>query len=88
MQLEKAYYVGTHPCAFRSGEAAEIVGIEMVRPDAATRVLRAAEWCECFRLKYGDGQTDLVPVWDRDNYSIIRAGQVRPGFVTFGPAKS
>lgn len=58
-RIQTAYYRGTHPYSFRTGERAEIIGVRLVnkRP--------------CFLVLYPDGVTDLCLIFeDRDNYLL------------------
>lgn len=65
MHYEKAYYIGTHQYSFRRGEAAEIIGVEMVQPDGQ-------DFRACYRVRYADGKEDLCPVAEHGNYTIKR----------------
>lgn len=67
METAPAFLVGTHPYAFRSGEAAEIVGVKTVFPKNG-RTPRP-----CFEVKYQDGVIDYTPVSEVENgnYAII-----------------
>jgi hypothetical protein len=64
MNITEAYYIGTHPDSFRSGEAAKIEGV--VFADSASSERRA-----CFQVKYGDGRIDYSPISDVNNYRLV-----------------
>ncbi len=57
------YYTGTHVCAYRRGEAAEVVGVRMVTPDGmAPRPI--------FALRFADGVTGEAAVETGGYYKL------------------
>lgn len=64
---QKAYIVGVHPYAFRSGEAAEIIGTKYVKPTGHN-------WRIAFKVEYADGFIDYVAFEDvtSGNYEITQ----------------
>ncbi len=71
MNTQKAYYIGTHPDSFRSGEAAVITGVVFAQPPGGI-------WRPCFEVVYADGKTDFCAITDKGNYIITN--EVRPSF--------
>jgi len=53
--------MSTHQYAFRCGQWADIVGVEMSDSGRA-----------CYRAKFEDGKDDLVPIFDADNPQEFR----------------
>ena len=61
--IRNARIRGTHPCSFRSGEWAEILGARVCKP----------LWMDeriAFECRYPDGVLDYIAVSDSDNYEI------------------
>lgn len=50
---------GTHPYIFRSGQWAELIGIEPYVPDDGSNKER-----NCYRVKFPDGFEDWWPITD------------------------
>jgi hypothetical protein len=69
-KFRPAYYVGTHPDSFRSGEAAIIKAVETYKNDVGKNVV-------CFLIEYGDGTTDFCPLWDFENYKLLLDSEVK-----------
>lgn len=63
MNTQPAYYVGTNPNSFRSGEAAIIVGVVFAQPPGGS-------WRPCYEVEYADGKRDFFPITDHANYII------------------
>ena len=78
MKTEKAYYVRTHRYTFRSGEPAEILGIEMVQPKEGDT------FRSCFKVRYAAGKEDYTPISEVGNYNILRGSSVRPSLTVRG----
>ncbi len=55
--------INTHWAAFRRGEPAEIIGLEMVEPEGL-------EPRFCYRVLYPDQVEDLVAMEDFENFEI------------------
>lgn len=64
MTRDKAYLVGVHRYSFKSGKAAEIVGVEIVTPENGKPRL-------CYHIMWSDKTEDWIPVEDSSNYKII-----------------
>lgn len=69
---QKAFLVGTHRYSFQAGEPAEIIGVQFVTP-------KNAEPRACYRLRFEDGQEDLVPLSEAHHFEIISEEDVRQG---------
>ncbi len=66
-----AHIVGINAECFRRGEAAEVTGACMVKPEGK-------EWRLCLSLMYADGHCDHVPLTDvGDHYAILIPGDVK-----------
>ena len=66
MNTLPAYYVGTHPNSFRSGEASLIVGVVFCQPEGGP-------WRPCYEVEFEDGRRDWFPISDHANYIITNA---------------
>ncbi len=64
MKTEKAYMIGTHPYSFRSGEAAEIIGVVFIETDDA-------EWRLNYHIRFADGVEDYFPCCDDATFTIV-----------------
>jgi len=64
MIVRAAFIVSEHWAAFRPGEAARIVCVDMVKPDDKR------DWRPCYRVKYDDGYTDWIPI-GQDEYRVF-----------------
>ncbi len=74
METRKAYYIGTHPNSFRSGEPAEIIDFKSVKV--------GNEWRSCFMVRYADGREDSCAASDHGNYKIVDESEVREALTT------
>lgn len=77
MKTEKAYFVGTHPNSFSTGEPAEIVGVVFVTSDNL-------EKRPYFRLRFKDGKEDFSPIDERKNYMLISEEEMKEGKIPQG----
>ena len=66
MNSEKCFYTGTHPYSFRSGQPAEVVGVNMVDPAGK------GDWRPCFHVRFPDGVEDFCPVLETQHYELGR----------------
>lgn len=71
---QKAYLVGVHHYAYRTGEAAEIIGVKYVKPEGY-------DWRLAYEVVYSDGKTDTVAYADVEygNFVIISDVQLALG---------
>ena len=53
---EKLFIVGTHPCSFKAGTPAEVVGVVMSTPEGL-------EPRPGFILRFEDGTEDTLPIF-------------------------
>jgi len=65
MEIDKAYFVGTHPYHNKSGVPAEIIGVNIVTPDDGL------EPRLCYHIRWHDLTEDWVAVSDKNTYKII-----------------
>lgn len=65
MIRDKAYYVGIHRYSFKTGVPAEIIGVEIVKPepDLEPRL--------CYHIRWSDMTEDWIPVEDSHGFEII-----------------
>lgn len=64
MQRSKAWLLVTHPYRFKSGKAADILGVEWIVPDGF-------EGRACFHLRWEDGSEDFIPISETSSYTIL-----------------
>jgi hypothetical protein len=65
-RTDKAYYIGTHPNSYRSGEAGEILSVITFIPAAGKDLAKV-----CFHVRFSNGEEDYMPVSDFVNYKIM-----------------
>jgi len=70
MKIQSAYYTGTHPYSFRSGESGVILGIKIVSPAGATSTSPNRPSRPCFHVCYPDGVEDYSPISETEHYQI------------------
>lgn len=68
---EKVYLTGTHPYAFRFGEQAEVIGVEMATPPGLKER-------PVYRVKYADGEEDTVVIHDSEHYDLGSVKEPEP----------
>lgn len=71
---KKAYLVHTHRYGYRAGEPAEIMGVQIVTPGGCPPRV-------CFCLRFDDGNEDVTPISDTQNFKIISEDDVATGNV-------
>lgn len=74
MEYGIAFYIGTHPNSFRSGEPSKIKGIKILFGDGL-------EDRPCFELEYADGETDYSPISDYENYKIVSGDKISMKYI-------
>jgi len=73
MIRDKAYLVGIHRYLFKSGVPAEIIGVEMVKPehDLEPRL--------CYHIMWADKVEDWIPMHDSNTFKIISFQDILDG---------
>ena len=74
MNIDKAYFLGIHPYHNKSGVPAEIIGVNIVKPDdnLPPRL--------CYHIRWHDLTEDYVPVnSDTKSYEIISFEDILSG---------
>lgn len=69
MEIDKAYFVGTHPYHNKSGVPAEIVGVNIITPDGKNGEILKPRLC--YHIRWHDQTEDWVAVTDDKTYEII-----------------
>lgn len=72
MTRDKAYLVGIHRYSFRSGEPAEIIGVEIITPDDKL------EPRLCYHVMWRDKVEDFIAV-DGGHFKIISFTDILSG---------
>ena len=74
MEIEKSFYIGTHPHSFQCGIPALIVGVKHVVPEGYDQR-------PCFVIEYSDGVWDYVPISDVGAGKLVPQSQLPESYI-------
>jgi len=72
LQVEGAYFVGTHRYSWRAGRPLKIVGVYVVTPPGQSPR-------PCFAVMAGDGSVDYTPIDEKGTFELISESDLTTG---------